>query len=108
MTIQTIEAVLMPDGSIRLSKRLQAKQPQRVLVTLLDEPARLLEPETGVSERDRVEAILIAAGLMQPREAPALSGLLADNERAALAQRIAQAGGKPLSDTILEDRQERW
>ncbi len=108
MTIQTIEAVLMPDGTIRLSQSLHAKTPQRVLVTLLDEPARLAFPETIQSERDRIDAVLIAAGLMQPREPQVLTGLLSDTERADLAKRMAHAGGKPLSEVILEDREERW
>jgi hypothetical protein len=48
MAIQTVEAVLMPDGSIHLSTPLQVHEPRRVIVILLDEPARQGASQEGI------------------------------------------------------------
>jgi hypothetical protein len=107
MTIQTIEAILMPDGSIQLSEHVHAPTPRRVLVTILDEPAQVIKGNAPKTEHDRVAEALLAAGLTKPRSSHIPDGLLSSQERAALAQQFAQRGGKPLSQIVLEEREER-
>ena len=60
--VQTIEAILESDGSVRLLQPVQTTSPRRAIVMILEEPSSALPSETAIlSERslatdwDRVE-----------------------------------------------------
>lgn len=59
--IQTVEAVLEPDGRVRLLEEVEITGPRRVLVTILDEPgddasdATLLLSEAALADWNRPE-----------------------------------------------------
>jgi hypothetical protein len=57
------------------------------------------------SERDRVRAALVAAGLSLPAPAAPVAGQLTLEEREKLAERIG--AGTPLSQIIIEERRGR-
>lgn len=109
--LRTIEAVIEPDGTVRLLEPVDIPRAQRALVTLLpQDPVPEYTPESPAepqSERERIHAILVAGGLVQPETTP-YSGPqpLSEEERAALAARIPH--GTPLSRIIIEEREEGW
>ena len=59
-------------------------------------------------QRRRFRAIMIAAGLMidEPKPTPTTPPL-SEEERAILADKLAVPGAKPLSEIIIEEREER-
>jgi predicted DNA-binding antitoxin AbrB/MazE fold protein len=65
---------------------------------------QLLPEETEEDEGDAAVRILVAAGLMRPPErATPPPDPVSEEERRALAQRLAQAPGKSLSELVIED-----
>jgi hypothetical protein len=105
---QTVEAILHPDGRVELLEPVAATKRRRALVTILEDAplATVTLPET-LSEADRVDAALFAAGLFDNTDDLARDAkLLSEEERAALAMRIQP--GTPLSQIIHEEREERF
>jgi hypothetical protein len=100
--MQTIETtiVVLPDGSIQIPPRPGLPPGEHRAVLILEEA-----PQQSASERDRATAALRAAGLLaEPSSAmqrlAAESTLTLEEARAILDR----AGGKPLSEIILEMR----
>ena len=58
------------------------------------------------ARREQVRAALDAAGILAP-VAPSAAAPLSEAERAALAEHLAVPGATPLSQIIIEDREER-
>lgn len=62
----------------------------------------------GVQQRRRFREVLIAAGVMIAKSPALLNAQpLSAQERAALADRLALPGAKPLSEVIIEEREGR-
>jgi predicted DNA-binding antitoxin AbrB/MazE fold protein len=60
----------------------------------------------ALSRREQVRAALDAAGILAPARL-AETAPLSEEERAALAEELATPGAMPLSQTIIDDRDER-
>ncbi len=63
-------------------------------------------PPDANARRELVRAALAAAGILAP-VAPVVRASLSEAERAALAERLASPEVLPLSQMIIEDREER-
>jgi predicted DNA-binding antitoxin AbrB/MazE fold protein len=89
------------NGILRPLRPLKLREHQTVRLQLLPE-------EPAEDEGEEAIRILVAAGLMRPpqRDTPPPDPV-SEEERRALAERLAQAPGKPLSEIIIEDRGER-
>jgi ABC-type taurine transport system ATPase subunit len=92
--------VVLPDGSIQIPPRPGLTPGQHRAVLVLEEAT-----QPPVSERDRATAALRAAGLLtelspEEKARAAQSTLTLDEARAILDR----AGGKPLSEIVLEMR----
>jgi predicted DNA-binding antitoxin AbrB/MazE fold protein len=88
------------NGVLRPLRPLKLRERQTVRLQLLPE-------ETEEDEGDAAVRILVAAGLMRPPErATPPPDPVSEDERRRLAQRLAQAPGKPLSKLVIEDRGE--
>ncbi|PZO22296.1 MAG: hypothetical protein DCF25_03015 [Leptolyngbya foveolarum] len=61
--IQTIEAVVDPDGNIRLTEPIKLSTSRRALVTILDEV-----PATQASETALMSEAVLAEDWLQPEE----------------------------------------
>lgn len=59
--------------------------------------------QTAQTERDRVRAALVAAGLSLPVPAAHVAGQLTPEQRDELAQRVSV--GQPLSEIINDERE---
>lgn len=68
-------------------------------------PAEPTAIGTAPSERGRVQAILVAAGLSLPAPSSPIAGQLSPEQREELARRVS--GGTPLSQIIIEERRGR-
>jgi predicted DNA-binding antitoxin AbrB/MazE fold protein len=90
------------NGILRPLRPLNLREHQTVRLQLLPE-------ELAEDEGEEAIRILVAAGLMRPpqRGTPPLDPV-SEEERRALAERLAQAPGKLLSEIIIEDRGERY
>ena len=110
--LQSIRAIIEPDGTIRPLEEIQVVVPTQAIITLLtDTPPESPIPPivmlgSAAMDRERVHEIFVAAGVTDPRPQIAPPGLLSTTERAALAARLA--GGRPLSEIIIEERREGW
>jgi predicted DNA-binding antitoxin AbrB/MazE fold protein len=89
------------NGILRPLRPLNLREHQTVRLQLLPE-------ELAEDEGEEAIRILVAAGLMRPpqRGTPPPDPV-SEEERHALAERLAQAPGKPLSEIIIEDRGKR-
>jgi len=69
---------------------------------------QVLPDDAAKDEGAEAVRILVAAGLMRPPErmSPPPDPVSGEDRR-ALAERLARASGKPLSEVIIEDRGER-
>ena len=96
-----IVTVVYENGMLRPLQPLNLRECQRVRIQVLPE-------ETAEDEGEAAIRILVAAGLMRPpdRETPPPPDPVSERERRALAERLAQAPGKPLSEMVIEDRGE--
>lgn len=66
---------------------------------------RTITEESAHARRERARLALAAAGLLAPEQAHGgTTGLLTTEQRMALAQRLAAAGVRPLSEAIDADR----
>lgn len=105
---RTIEAIVHPDGRIEPLEPLAVSGPRRALLTVLDEPPIEVSAKLGVSpSNEEFFAQLQAEGLIEPIEdIPADVMPLSEQEREALSRRIP--AGKPLSEIIIEERDEQF
>jgi predicted DNA-binding antitoxin AbrB/MazE fold protein len=89
------------NGILRPLRPLNLREHQTVRLQLLPE-------ELAEDEGEEAIRILVAAGLMRrPQRGTPPPDPVSEEERRALAERLAQAPGKPLSEIIIEDRGER-
>jgi len=88
--------VLRPLTPLHLPEHSQVEIEVRVIQRPPDAPTR----------REQVRAALDAAGILAPATPPTVSPL-SEAERAALADHLAVPGATPLSQVIIEDREER-
>jgi hypothetical protein len=105
---RTIEVIVYPDGRIEPLEPLAVSGPRRALLTTLDEPPVEVSARPGVSPSTaEFFAQLRAEGLIEvPEDIPATLQPLSEEEREALARRIPS--GTPLSQIIIEDRDEQF
>ncbi|HLF25285.1 MAG TPA: antitoxin family protein [Anaerolineae bacterium] len=97
---ETVRAVY-ENGVLRPLSPLNLRERQTVRVQVLPD---------DVSRDEGMEAVrvLVSAGLMRHIErAPLPPDPVSERDRRALAERLARAPGKPLSEVIIEDRGER-
>jgi hypothetical protein len=103
---RTIEAIIHPDGTVEVLEPVTGAARRRALLTILDEPPPTPHPGPQ-SEGERFAAALRAAGLLDDvDDIPDDLHMMTDEERAALARRIPP--GTPLSEIIIEEREERF
>jgi predicted DNA-binding antitoxin AbrB/MazE fold protein len=97
-----IVTAVYENGILRPLRPLDLRERQTVRLQLLPE-----EPSEEEGEGEAAIRILVSAGLMPPPQpgAPPPDPVSAE-KRHALAERLAQAPGKPLSELIIEDRGE--
>jgi len=103
MDILTLE---MPKDLLAILKKRaveRGEEPQKVALSILQKE---LAPEAK-SERERVIEVLQAAGLIRPlsEELRQIADPTITHEEVEAA--FAEAGGKPLSEIIIEQRRER-
>ena len=98
---ETILAVY-EEGVLRPLEPLHLKERQTVYVQVM--PQEAVEDEGATAIR-----VVIEAGLMRPpdREMPLPPDPVSEEERRALAEALASAPGKTLSEIVIEDRGER-
>ena len=96
---ETIRAVY-EKGVLRPLQPLNLREQQRVRLQVL--------PEETEDEGEAAIRILVEAGLMHPpdRETPAPPDPVPEGKRIAIAERLARAPGKPLSEIVIDDRGE--
>ena len=86
-------------GVLRPLQPLNLRERQRVCIQVVPEM-------TEEDEGQEMIRLLVAVGLMRPR--PRIDTLppdpVSEAERRALAERLGQAPGKPLSEIVTEDR----
>ena len=101
---RTIEAIIHADGTIEALEDIEGTAPRRALLTILDEPPA--SSLSGVQDDDeQAIALLRAAGLlMVPEDIPADLEPLTEAQLDELWSRIPL--GTPLSQMIIEDREE--
>lgn len=101
---QTI-TVIYENGVLRPLKPLQL--PERTEMQIAIELPDTASTQAA-EQRRRLRDVLIAAGVMvaKPPVPPTAQPLSAE-ERAALADRLAVPGAKPLSEVIIEEREGR-
>jgi hypothetical protein len=68
--IQTVEAIIEPDGKVLLLESIKIKEPRRALVTILDD-----EPAAKVSETALLSEPALAEDWSRPEEDQAWSHL---------------------------------
>jgi predicted DNA-binding antitoxin AbrB/MazE fold protein len=95
---ETILAVYQ-EGVLRPLEPLHLKEQQRVYIQAVPE-------ETAEDEAAAAIRVLVEAGLMRPpdRQTPPPPDPVSEKERRALAELLAQAPGKSLSEIVIEDR----
>ncbi len=94
----TISAIY-ENGMLRLLAPLPLPEHTRVQI-------EVRYPKPPVSARhQRVREVLLTKGLITPRKGSPASGMLSTEQRSALARRLAV--GRPLSELIIEEREER-
>ena len=95
-----IVAAVYENGMLRPLTPLNLREHQTVRVQVLPDDAATDDGAMAVR-------ILVAAGLMRPPErmSPPPDPVSGEDRR-ALAERLARASGKPLSEVIIEDRGE--
>jgi ABC-type ATPase involved in cell division len=104
MALRTIEAIIHPDGRIEALEAVATALPQRAIITILGE--EVLSTLTTRSHRDRVRAALRTGGLLVEVPAHPSALALSEEDRAALARQYA--AGTPLSQIVIEDREETF
>lgn len=90
------QGVLRPLTPLHLPEHSQVEIEVRTIVSRPEAHAR----------REQVRAALDAAGILAP-VAPSGASPMTEDERAALAEQLVVSGAIPLSQIIMEDREER-
>jgi len=96
--MQGIATAVYERGTLRLLTPLPLPERTRVRIQILD-------AETDDDERQRVEAALLASGLVKPQRPPENLRRVSKARRAELAKIYAVGG--PLSEVIIAERDER-
>jgi hypothetical protein len=103
MDILTLE---MPKDLLAILKKRaveRGEEPQKVVLSILQKE---LAPEAK-SERERVVEVLQAAGLIRPLSEELRQMIDPSVTHEEVEAAFARAGGKPLSEIIIEQRRER-
>jgi hypothetical protein len=103
---RTVEAIVYPDGAVKILEPILADGPHRALLTILE---KLPTTPAQESHRDEVQIdeILRAAGLFdEADDIPSDLEPLSETARAELARRITD--GASLTQIIHEEREERF
>jgi len=96
-----IVTAIYENGMLRPLSPLNLREHQTVRVQVLPEGPNMDEGAEAVR-------VLVAAGLMRPpKTGTPPPDPVPEEERRALAERLARMPGKPLSEIIIEDRGER-
>lgn len=104
---RTIEAIIHPDGTVEVLEPVAGPARRRALLIILDEPPLTASPAAPLSEGERFTAALRAAGLLDDGDdIPDDLHMMTDEEREALWAR--NPTGTPLSEIIIEEREERF
>lgn len=105
---RTIDVIVHADGTIEPLEAVAISGSRRALLTILDEPsAQPAALPQGSPSTAELFAQLRAEGLIEiPLDIPADLMPLSEQEREALARRIP--AGTPLSEIIIEEREERF
>jgi len=104
---RTIEAIIHPDGTVEVLEPVAGAAKRRALLTILDEPPLSDSQPAPQSEGERFAAALHAAGLLDDvDDIPDDLHMMTDEERKALWARTPK--GTPLSEIIIEEREERF
>jgi predicted DNA-binding antitoxin AbrB/MazE fold protein len=96
--MQRIATAVYERGTLRLLTPLPLPERAQVRIQILD-------TETGEDERQRVEAALLASGLVKPQKPIENFRRVSKARRAELAKLYAVGG--PVSDAIIAERDER-
>lgn len=102
---RTIEVIVHADGRIEPLEPIVISGTRRGVLTILETPS----DATEASQKTALAALLeqlYAEGLLTSLESGAIERQLSRKERIALAQRLS--GSRPLSQIILEDREDRF
>ncbi|MCS6937913.1 MAG: hypothetical protein RMJ55_01420 [Roseiflexaceae bacterium] len=102
---RTVEVIVHADGRIEPLEPIVVSGTQRGLLTILETPSDATEAPQNITVATLI-AQLRAEGLLTSLESGAVEKQLSLAERIALAQRVSD--GRPLSQVILEDREERF
>ena len=99
-------------GILRPLSPLGLRERQTVRIQVMPDKVIPAEETCATSEIDQADdiiQIMVAAGLMRPpeRKLPRPPDPVSEQERRRLADALAQAPGKPLSEVIIEERGER-
>lgn len=102
---RTIDVIVHTDGTIEPLEPVAVSGPRRALLTILeDAPASATAP---ANDDAAIDALLVAAGLQEvPEEVPDSLSPLSEEALDALWARIPT--GTPLSQIVLEDREETF
>lgn len=105
---RTIDVIVHADGTIEPLEPVAVNGSRRALLTILEEAStEPVSPPLGTPSTAAFFAQLQAEGLIEiPEDIPADLKPLSRQEREALAQRIPP--GTPLSEIIIEEREERF
>lgn len=105
---RTIDVIVHADGTIEPLEPVAISGSRRALLTILDETSA--QPAPGLQGNPSMAeffAQLRAEGLIEvPEDIPADLMPLSEEKREALARRIPS--GTPLSEIIIEEREERF
>ena len=89
-------------GMLRPLRPLHLRERQTVQLQIVTE-----EPAESENEAEAAIRLLVAAGRLTPPPCHSNIALVSEQARRELADRLGHAPGKPLSETIIEDRGER-
>ena len=105
MTKLTLELPLELQQLLQRRAARMRKEPRQVAIEILQQ--ELAAEEKPRSERERVIEVLQKAGLLQPLsdELRMMADPTVTHEEVRAA--LGRAGGKPLSEIVIEQRQER-
>lgn len=98
--IRTVDAMIEPNGTVRLLSPLPVTEPTRAVVTLVEEPA-------PVSIRDRPQPRTLEEALQGIKDAKTLEELFAAADRAAPFE-TPDPEGYDLEKALEENRKRPW
>ena len=98
MTETVTVTAVYKDGMLRPLQPLELQENSRVRIQI--------SPDEEENEEEAAIHKLVEAGLLTPPQGHSDIPKMPEEERQALADRLGQASGKPLSEIIIEDRGE--